>query len=379
MPPPSSVNASRPAPASAAGARTKTAFAAKLPGARKIVLNDLPMFTRQLGAMLSAGMPLVQTLSALEEQIPNKVFKQVVAGIRLQIEGGAMFSEALGQYPSIFNELYVSLIRAGESGGILTESTEQIASFLEANGKLRRKVKSAMMYPAIVMSLALVLALGMITFIVPVFAGIFADFGAQLPGPTQFLVNLSNLIRHNGVIVIIVLAVLVTFFQRYRKTPQGAYQWDHFRLNFPILGVLARKIAVARFASTFAQLLHSGVPILKGLEIVATATGNRVLGKVLLDSRACVERGEPLSTALRQNKQFPPILIHMLAAGERTGKMDEMLKKIAEFYDDEVSASLAGLTSMIEPLLMIFLGVVIGGIVICMFLPIFKMGEIVNF
>ncbi|MCX6995956.1 MAG: type II secretion system F family protein [Kiritimatiellaeota bacterium] len=375
-PPP--LNAARPA-AFQAGARAKGALAAKLPGARKIVLNDLPMFTRQLGAMLSAGMPLVQTLSALEEQIPNKVFKQVVAGIRLQIEGGAVFSEALGQYPSIFNELYVSLIRAGESGGILTESTEQIAGFLEANGRLRRKVKSAMMYPAIVLCLALVLALGMITFIVPVFAGIFKDFGAQLPGPTQFLVNLSNLIRHNGLIVIIVLAVLVTFFQRYRKTPRGAYQWDAFCLRFPILGVLARKIAVARFASTFAQLLHSGVPILKSLEIVATATGNRVLGKVLLDSRTYVERGEPLSTALRQNKQFPPMLIHMLAAGERTGKMDAMLRKIAEFYDDEVSASLSGLTSMIEPLLMIFLGVVIGGIVICMFLPIFKMGEIVNF
>jgi len=362
-----------------AGTRAKAAPAAKLPGARKIVLNELPMFTRQLGAMLSAGMPLVQTLSALEAQITNKVFKQVVAGIRLQIEGGSMFSEALCQYPSIFNELYVSLIRAGESGGILTESAEQIATFLEANGKLRRKVKSAMMYPLIVMSLALVLATGMITFIVPVFAGIYKDFGGQLPAPTQVLVNISNLLRHNGLVVIIVLAVLVYVLRRYRKSPQGAYQWDSFRLRFPIVGVLARKIAVARFASTFAQLIHSGVPILKGLEVVATATGNLVLGKVLLNSRAVVERGEVLSKALRQSGQFPPILIHMLAAGEHTGKMDEMLNKIAEFYDDEVSTSLAGLTSMIEPLLMIFLGVVIGGIVICMFLPIFKMSEIVNF
>ena len=368
----------RPAP-SPSGVRNRTAPAVKLPGARKIALNDLPMFTRQLGAMLSAGMPLVQTLSALEEQISNKVFKQVVAGIRAQIEGGAMFSEALGQYPSIFNELYVSLIRAGESGGILTESAEQIATFLEANGKLRRKVKSAMMYPLIVMSLALVLATGMITFIVPVFAGIYKDFGGQLPAPTQVLVNISNLLRHNGLAVIIVLAVLVYVLRRYRKSPQGAYQWDSFRLRFPIVGVLARKIAVARFASTFAQLIHSGVPILKGLEVVATATGNLVLGKVLLNSRAVVERGEVLSKALRQSGQFPPILIHMLAAGEHTGKMDEMLNKIAEFYDDEVSTSLAGLTSMIEPLLMIFLGVVIGGIVICMFLPIFKMSEIVNF
>ena len=378
-PTPSAQPARQSAAAPVASRPTSGKKSAKLPQSRKIVLTELAPFTRQLGAMLSAGMPLVQVLSALEEQTQNKIFKQVVAGLRSQIEGGAMFSEALQHYPSVFNELYIGLIRAGETGGILTETTEQIAGFLEANNKLRRKVKSAMMYPTIIIILAGVLATGMITFIVPVFAGIYKDFGGQLPAPTQFLVNVSNMLRHNGIFVIVIVAILATLFQRYRKSEAGAYQWDKFSLKFPVLGVLARKIAISRFASTFAQLVHSGVPILRSLEIVATATGNKVLGKILLDSRAVVERGEPLSTALRQSREFPPILVHMLSAGERTGKMDEMLKKISEFYDDEVSSSLAGLTSMIEPLLMVFLGIVIGGIVIAMFLPIFKMHELIKF
>jgi type IV pilus assembly protein PilC len=351
----------------------------KVPGARKIVLKELAPFTRQLGAMLNAGMPLVQVLAALEDQTGDKTFKQVIAGLRGSIEGGSMFSEALTHYPTVFNDLYIGLIRAGESGGILTETAEQIATFLESAAKLRRKVKAAMMYPIIILVMATILATGMITFIVPVFAGIYKDFGGQLPGPTRFLVAISDILRSNGIIVIVVFSVLIAAFQRYRKTPTGAYQWDRFCLWFPITGMLTRKIAVGRFASTFAQLIRSGVPILRALEIVAAATGNLVLGKVLLDSRAVVERGEPLSSALRQSHEFPPVLVHMLAAGERTGKMDEMMKRIADFYDDEVSTQLSGLTAMIEPLLMVVLGIIIGGIVLCMFLPIFKMHELVNF
>ncbi|TAN36402.1 MAG: type II secretion system F family protein [Verrucomicrobia bacterium] len=369
----------RPATATSASRRPVAARSTKIPGARKIVLNDLAPFTRQLGAMLSAGMPLVQTLSALEDQTQNKVFKQVIGKLRAQIEGGAMFSEALVNFPTIFDELYVGLIRAGETGGILTETIEQVAGFLEASGKLRRKVKSAMMYPMIIMILAGAISTAMIVFVVPVFAGIYKDFGGQLPGPTQFLLNVSDVLRHYGIVVIVLIAIMVTIFQRYRKTEAGNYQWDNFCLHFPVVGILARKIAVSRFASVFAQLVHSGVPILRSLEIVATATGNKVLGKVLLSSRGVIERGEPLSSALRASGQFPPVLVHMLSAGERTGKIDEMLKKISEFYDDEVGASLAGLTSMLEPLLMVVLGVVIGGIVLCMFLPIFKMHELVSF
>jgi type IV pilus assembly protein PilC len=350
----------------------------KTPGSKKIRLKELPTFTRQLGAMLSSGLPVVQTLTALEEQNTNKVFRNVIMGVRTQIEAGAAFSEALQQYPDIFDDLYVSMLRAGESGGLLAETTTRVANFLESWLRLRRKVKSAMMYPSIVMTVALLLAAGMIIWIVPVFASIYADFGAALPGPTQFLVNVSNAIRRNVILVVGGLVVLAVGFAKFRRTEKGAYMWDAFRLKFPLLGELARKVALSRFASTFAQLTRSGVPILQTMEIVAYATGNKVLGKIILDARATVERGEPLSAALDKSKAYPRMMIHMLSAGEKTGKVDEMLQKISEFYADEVETALAGLTSLIEPLLIVFLGVVIGGIVICMFMPIFKMSEIVN-
>lgn len=350
----------------------------KIPGAKKIQMKDLPAFTRQMGAMLSAGLPVVQTLVALEEQQSNKVFQTVIAGVRAQIEGGASFSEALSQYPDIFDELYISMLRAGESGGLLAETTARIASFLEASQRLRRKVKSAMMYPSIVMTVCLLLAAGMIIWIVPVFASIYSDFGAKLPGPTQALVNLSDAIRANALYVIAIIAAIAVAFGKFKKTEKGAYIVDDLRLKVPVLGELARKVALSRFASTFASLTRSGVPILQTMEIVSYATGNKVLGKIILDARANVERGEPLSVALDKSKAYPRLMIHMLSAGEKTGKVDEMLQKISEFYADEAETLLAGLTSLIEPLLIVFMGVVIGGVVICMFLPIFKMHEIIN-
>lgn len=351
----------------------------RVPGARKIVLKELPGFTRQLAAMLNSGMPVVHCLNTLEDQTVNKSFRSVIAGLRQQIEGGMMLSEALSAYPDIFDELFVSMFRAGETGGMLAETSGRIAAYLEASGKLRRKVKSAMMYPAIVMTVAILLAVSMIIWIVPVFASIFADFGAKLPAPTQFLVDVSDAIRGHFLVVAVAVGAAIFVFMKWKKTKNGAYQWDRMTLKFPIIGDLVRKVALARFASTFAQLMKSGVPILKALDIVAFATGNKVLGKIILDARATVERGEPLSTALDKSKEYPRMLINMLSAGEKTGKVDEMLQRIAEFYDDEVQAMLSGLTSLIEPLLMVFLGVVIGGIVVCMFLPIFKMHEIINF
>jgi type IV pilus assembly protein PilC len=349
------------------------------PGARKIRMKDLPVFTRQLAAMLASGMPVVPCLLTLEDQTVNKHFKKVIAGIRTQIESGAMLSEALGAFPEVFDELYVSMFRAGESGGMLAETASRIANYLEASGKLRRKVKSAMMYPSVVMAVALSLAAGMIIWIVPVFAKIYEDFNAQLPAPTQFLVDVSDAIRHHALVVMAIAVALIVAFSKWRKSKRGAYIWDGLTLKFPVIGDILNKVAMARFASTFASLTKSGVPILKALEIVAFATGNKVLGKVILDSVATVERGEPLSTALDKSKQYPRMLVNMLAAGEKTGKVDEMLQKISEFYDDEVNAMLSGLTSLIEPLLIVFLGVIIGGIVVCMFLPIFKMHEIINF
>lgn len=349
-----------------------------IPGAKKIQTKELPAFTRQMGAMLSSGLPVVQTLVALEEQTSNQVFKTVIQGVRAQIEGGASFSEALSQYPDVFDELYVNMLRAGESGGLLAETTTRIASYLESSQRLKRKVKSAMMYPSIVMTVALLLAASMIIWIVPVFASIYGDFGAKLPGPTQVLVNVSDAVRANALLAVGICVAIGIAFGRFKKTEKGAFMMDQFYLKFPLIGELVRKVALSRFASTFAQLTRSGVPILQTMEIVSFATGNKVLGKIILDARATVEQGEPLSVALEKSKAYPRLMIHMLSAGEKTGKVDEMLQRISEFYADEVETALSGLTSMIEPILIVFLGVVIGGIVLCMFLPIFKMHEIIG-
>ena len=352
--------------------------APKVRGAGKIRTKALPMFTRQLSAMLGSGMPLVQCLMALEEQTEDVNFKPVIASIRIRVEGGAMYSEALAAFPTLFDSLYVNMMRAGELGGILAETADRVATFLESSSKLRRKVKSAMMYPTVVIIAALILSVALIVFVLPTFVGMFADFGAQLPGPTAALLAVSNAIRDNAILTIAIIAVLVFAFRRFKKTERGAYLVDLSKLRVPMLGKLAQGLAISRFASTFSQLMHSGVPILQALDIVGLATGNLVIGNALIDAKSSVESGEPLSSALTKNKFYPRMLIHMLAAGERTGKVEEMLNKSAEFYEDEVDSMVAGLTSMIEPLLMVFVGLLIGGIVICMFLPIFKMSEIIN-
>lgn len=347
-------------------------------GAKKIRSKELPPFSRQLSAMLLAGMPLIQTLDALEDQTSDKNFQTVILGLKNYLQGGASFSEALQRYPAVFDSLYVNMIKAGESGGLLGETAGRLASFLESSARLNRKVKSAMSYPVVVLFIALSIAAAMILFIVPVFAGMFADFGAKLPGPTQFMVDLSTILRKYGVFVLALVVVAVIAFNKWKKTPAGAYQFASALLKFPVIGELNRKVATSRFARTFAQLLKSGVPILQAMEIVSRATGNKVFETIILDARGTVERGEPLSNALVKYPCFPKLLVHMLAAGEKTGKIDEMMQNIADFYDDEVEVMLDGLTALIEPLLMIFLGVTIGSIVISMFLPIFKMGEIVG-
>ena len=328
--------------------------------------------------MLLAGMPLIQALDALQDQTSDKNFQTVIVGLKNYLQAGAALSEALQHYPTVFDSLYVNMMKAGESGGQLGETAGRLASFLESSARLNRKVKSAMSYPVVVLFIALAIATAMILFIVPVFSGMFADFGAKLPGPTQFLVNLSGSLRKYGIFILAFLVVCFLFFKKWKQTPAGAYQLSLFFLKFPVIGELNRKIATSRFARTFAQLLKSGVPILQAMEIVSRATGNTVFESVIMDARSTVERGEPLSSALIKYQCFPKLLVHMMAAGEKTGKIDDMMQNIADFYDDEVEVMLDGLTSLIEPLLMIFLGVTIGSIVISMFLPIFKMGEIVG-
>lgn len=360
----------------AAGAKAKRR---RVPGARKIRLKELPIFTRQMSAMLGSGMAVVKTLNALAEQTTNKSFKKVIEGVRTEIEGGKSFSEALATFPDIFDQLYVSMMRAGETGGLLAETAARLAQHLEERAKLRREVISAMTYPVIVMTVVSLITVGLIIFVVPRFADIYADFGAALPGPTQMLVNISNTVRHYSLGVASGLIAFFIALGKFKKTETGGYIWDKLMLQVPVFGELNKKAALARFASSFAQLMRSGVPILHALDIVAYAVGNRVLARTVVKGRDDVERGEALSRTLAQDPNYPRMLIHMLEAGEQTGKVDEMLQKIAEFYEAEVEATLAALTSLIEPLLIVFLGVTVGGVVLCMYLPIFKMHEIVSF
>jgi type IV pilus assembly protein PilC len=364
-----------PAQKRAAGARS---MSRSVPGAKKIVANLLPGFSRQMSAMLSAGMPIIAALEALEEQADNVNFKRVIAQVKASIENGSALSESFRQFPSVFDQLYCNMVRGGETGGQLAETIGRLAGFLEASSKLRRKVKSAMMYPTIVLTIAIGIAIAMIVFIVPVFGDLFADFGAKLPAPTQFLLDVSKVMKKYGPVVAVAIVIAVVAFKKWKATPAGAYTFDSWVLKAPVFGELTRKVSAARFARTLGSLIRSGVPILQALEICAGAAGNAVAERVVMMARDHVEKGEPLSGALVQQTVFPSMLVRMLQAGEKTGKIDEMMDSIADFYDDEVETMLAGLTSLLEPLLIIFLGVIIGGIVLCMFLPIFKMGEIVG-
>ena len=367
------------APARAGGPTArKTVKRKSIPGARKIVNVLLPAFSRQLSAMLSAGMPIVATLEALDEQTDNPNFKKVITEVRLALENGATLSDALEQFPSIFDKLYCNMVRGGEAGGQLAETISRLADFLDSSAKLKRKVKSAMMYPVIVLCLAMTIATGLIVFVVPVFAGMFEGFGGKLPAPTQFLIDVSEFVKSYFIFIGIGIGVSSFLFKKWKATPVGAYQFDQFTLKLPVFGELKKKVASARFARTFAQLIKSGVPILQALDIVSGATGSIVAERVILGARAGVENGEPLSKSLVEQTVFPVVLVRMLQAGEKTGKIDEMMDNISDFFDDEVDTMLTGLTSLLEPLLMVFLGVIIGGIVLCMFLPIFKMGEVVS-
>lgn len=350
----------------------------RVPGANAIVSKELPAFSRQLSAMLSAGMPIVTSLSALYEQISNQNFKMVVGQVRQSIENGSAFSDALKAFPSVFNDLYINMIRGGEQGGQLAETIGRIADFLESTAKLRRKVKSAMSYPIAVMGIALGLSTLMIIFIVPVFQEMFASFGGKLPGPTQALVDVKDVLRGYWYIAIPAIVGIVYAFKAWARTSGGEVILAKLYLKMPIIGPLVQKVAMARFARTFAQLIHSGVPILTALDICAGATGNKIVERAVREGVATVEKGEPLSACLATKPCFTPILVHMLAAGEKTGKVDEMMDNIATFYEDEVDGMLSSLTSLLEPILMVFLGVTVGGIVICMFLPIFKIGELVS-
>jgi type IV pilus assembly protein PilC len=345
----------------------------------KVPETDMVMFARQLATMVDAGLPLVQSLSALTEQTTNKFFKPVLKQITDTVETGEQFSTVLARYPTVFDRLFVNMVRAGESGGVLAEILDRLASYMESSARLKKKVKSSMNYPIVVMSLAIVIVIFLLVKVIPVFAGIYKDFNQALPLPTQILINVSDVLRSwKGIVVGVVVAGVIFGFLKYIKTEEGRKKWDATKVKFPVLGPLAQKVAVSRFARTFAQLIRSGVPIIETLNIVAASSGNWLIEAATLDAAQAIEKGESIAPALAKHPIFPPMIIRMISAGESTGKVDVMLEKISDFYDTEIDATLSGLTSMIEPMLIAFLGVVVGGIVLAMFMPIFKLHEVVS-
>ncbi len=344
----------------------------------KVNLQDLVVFTRQLATMLDAGLAMVQSLQALAEQTSNKVMKDVIKDVTTRVEGGDSFSEALGKHPKVFNKLYVCMVGAGERGGLLAEILGRLATYLENTARLRKKVKSAMMYPTAVTLVALGITVFLLVKVVPVFGEIYAGFGSKLPAPTQILIDLSKWMQKWIYVLIPMFGVGVYGWLMYIKTPKGREFWDKYRIRLPIFGAIAHKICLARFTRTLASLVRSGVPILEVLGIVANTCGNVIMEKAIRAATIDIERGEGLSQSIGKHSIFPSMLLRMMTAGEQTGKVEQMLERVSDFYDDEVETILSGLTSLIEPLLIVFLGLTVGGIAICMFLPIFKMSEIVN-
>ena len=343
-----------------------------------VPLTDLVVFTRQLATMIDAGLAMVQSLQALAEQTTNKLMRDVIRDVCSRVEGGDGFSTALGKHPKIFNRLFVCMVDAGEKGGLLAEILARLATYLENTARLRKKVKSAMMYPTAVTLIAILITIFLLYKVVPVFGEIFAGFGAKLPTPTLYLIKLSEFVQDTIFFIVPAVAAAVYGWLAYIKTKQGREFWDRTRIKLPIFGIIAHKICLARFTRTLASLVRSGVPILEVLNIVANTCGNVVMEKAIRVASGDIERGDGISAALSKHPVFPTMIIRMLTAGEQTGKIDSMLERVADFLDEEIDTILSGLTSLIEPLLIVFLGVVVGGIVICMFLPIFKISEIIN-
>lgn len=344
----------------------------------KVALADQVVFTRQLATMIDAGLAMVQSLQALAEQTTNKVMRDVIKDVCSRVEGGDNFSDALRKHPKVFDKLYCSMIDAGEKGGMLAEILARVATFLENRARMQKKIKSAMMYPTAVTCVAIGITVFLLIKVVPVFGDIFSGFGAKLPTPTQYLINVSNFMQKWFLLIFVAGGGAIYGWLWYIKTPPGRAFWDARRIKLPVFGELAHKIVVARFARTFSSLIRSGVPILEVLNIVANTAGHVGMEKSIRAAAGDIEKGDGISTALSKHPIFPTMIIRMMTAGEQTGKIDQMLERVANFLDEEIETTLSGLTSLIEPLLIVFLGVVVGGIVICMFLPIFKMSDIIN-
>ena len=344
----------------------------------RIKLKDVSVFSRQFATMINSGLSMLRSLYILAEQTESKPLATVVNQVRLDVERGASLSAALAKHPKAFNRLYVAMVRAGEAGGVLDSVLQRLATTIEKQVELRRKVKSAMTYPAVVSALVLLLVTAMLIFVIPMFQSIYKQLGGKLPPPTQILIDVSNVVRNLWYVVFGGEIAAAWGFRKWINSEEGRKRWDAIKLKMPVFGGLARKTALARFGRTLSALVRSGVPILESLDIVQETSGNWVVSEAVRDTAQQVKRGEPLSRRLEEHKVFPPMVVQMMAVGEETGALDEMLDKIADFYDQEVEATVNALTSLIEPLLIVVMGVVIGGMIISLYLPMFDVINLIK-
>jgi type IV pilus assembly protein PilC len=344
----------------------------------KVGAKDIVIFTRQLATMIDAGLPLVQCLDILGSSNENKTFKTVILDVKATVEGGSTFSESLGKHPRVFDRLYVNLVAAGEVGGILDTILNRLAAYMEKAEVLKRRVKSAMVYPISVTVIAIGIMVIMLVKVIPVFERMFAEFGSELPGPTQAVINVSHFMQAYLPHATVMLIAASFALRHIYRTDKGKLFFDKIFLKLPIFGSLIKKVAVARFSRTLATMLSSGVPILDALEIVARTAGNMVVEREILQTKQSISEGKTIAEPLSKSKVFPGMVVQMIGVGEQTGAMDAMLSKIADFYDDEVDAAVTALTSLLEPIMMVILGGSIGSLLIAMYLPIFKIAEAVK-
>ena len=344
----------------------------------KVKDKHLAIYTRQFSTMVDAGLPIAQCLSILAEQSDSKVLRDVTGKIAHEVEGGVTLAESFRKYPKVFNDLFTNMLQVGESGGVLDVVLQRLSVYIEKAAKLKGKVKGAMVYPLTIISVAVLVIIFMMIFVIPTFAKMFEGLGAELPLPTAIVMWLSEFTQRYILVMVGVGAGVIYAIKRYYNTEQGSSVIDAFLLKVPVIGMLIRKVAVARFTRTLGTLISSGVPILEGLLITARSAGNRVVEKTVMQARTAVTSGRTLSEPLKGSTVFPPMVVHMINVGENTGALDQMLSKIADFYDDEVDTAVAALTSLLEPIMIVFLGVVVGGLVVAMYLPIFRLVTLIK-
>ncbi|HUX09662.1 MAG TPA: type II secretion system F family protein [Terriglobia bacterium] len=339
----------------------------------KVKSKEMAVFTRQFSVMIDAGLPLVQCLEILSSQQENKAFARILAGVRGTVEGGSTLADAMRKYPKAFDDLYTNMVEAGESGGILDTILQRLSTYIEKAVKLKRSVRSAMIYPAAVVLIAGAVVILLLWKVVPIFTTLFAGLGAALPLPTRIVIGLSHFVASFGLILIVLVVLLGVGLRWYYKTPSGRMMIDALILKIPVLGPLMRKIAVARFTRTLGTLITSGVPMLESMDITAHTSGNAVVEKAILRVRIAIEGGRTIVDPLRETGVFPNMVVQMIGVGEHTGALDNMLQKVADFYEDEVDAAVADLLTALEPMIILFLGIVVGGVVISMYLPLFSL------